>query len=134
MSLKFQTPHFSNCPFCGGNHITLFTHRRALGDQTLRCDECGASAPAMQWEQRANERGVREAVYNVIDAERDYQREKWGEEKHEVASFVTYMQHHLTRAIAEVSTQHTVEAALDQIRKVTALGVACMEQNGWVER
>lgn len=74
---------------------------------------------------------TREAVYVAIDSERDYQDRKWGGEKaNQVAAFITYMQHHMTRAIAEVSTKHGDADALEQVRKITALGVACMEAHG----
>jgi hypothetical protein len=86
-------------------------------------------------------RGVTERtdVYVAIDSERDYQRRRWGED-HETAvnSFILYMEHHLQRA-REIATTckngnnfdgAPGESSLDAIRKVTALGVACMEQNG----
>ena len=40
------------------------------------------------------------------------------------------MQYHMARAIAEASTKEGDADALEQVRKITALGVACMEQNG----
>lgn len=73
-------------------------------------------------------------VYAAIDSERDYQDKKWGGQPHDVAhslgDWITYMQHHLNRATEALSTQTTEHNALAAVRKVTALGVACMEQIG----
>lgn len=71
----------------------------------------------------------RNLAYRAIDSEREYQK-KWGEKPHEVSSFILYMEHHLALARAIASSTSPESAALDEIRKVTALGVACMEQHG----
>lgn len=93
----------------------------------------------------------RQAVYEAIDGERVYQAKVWNEDttpsggKHEVAAFLTYMREYLNRADFLASTvagdgkagpgsAFEGESALDMIRKVTALGVACMEQNGAPKR
>ena len=81
----------------------------------------------------------RKDVYAAIDSERDYQRKRWGDDHETVVnSFILYMGHHLQRAREVASTCKdgnnypgaTGESSLDYIRKVVALGVACMEQNG----
>ena len=79
---------------------------------------------------------TRDEVYLAIDGERDYQS-KWDLEEsqgqHSVAEFIVYMQAYLNKAIEAVSFSAdpaASQAALHVIRKVTALGVACMEQNG----
>ncbi|KKL83573.1 hypothetical protein LCGC14_1973410 [marine sediment metagenome] len=81
----------------------------------------------------------REKVYTIIDGERNYQKSRWGDDQEtEINSFILYMEHHLQRAREVASTQTngnnspgaTGESSLDCIRKVTALGVACMEANG----
>lgn len=81
----------------------------------------------------------REDVYEAVDSERDYQAIRWGDDQEtEVNSFILYMEHHLQRAREIASTVKnggnypgaTGESSLDAIRKVTALGVACMERNG----
>lgn len=86
---------------------------------------------------------TRSEVYAAIDGERAYQDSRWNasttesEGKHTVAEFILYMEHYLTQARVLVSTQPDPKAnrdGLDFLRKVTALGVACMEQNGVVER
>lgn len=86
---------------------------------------------------------ARDYVYAVIDGERDYQDEKWNDEttttggKHTVPEFVLFMEHYLQEARRHLSTQASPDAdlmGLDFVRKVTALGVVCMEQNGAVPR
>ena len=85
----------------------------------------------------------REEVYKVIDGERAYQDMRWNESTtptggfHTVPEFVLYMEHYLQEARRLLSTQPDPKAnedGLDFVRKVTAMGVACMEQNGAVER
>ena len=74
---------------------------------------------------------TRPRVFEAIDSERTYQKLKWGtDEKNPVASYLTFMRYHMARAEELASTLHTHEEALHQIRKVTALGVACMEEHG----
>jgi hypothetical protein len=72
---------------------------------------------------------ARDAAKHAIDTEREYQK-KWGEKPHEVAAFILYMEHHLEKARALASSMSPETPALEEIRKVTALGVACMEQHG----
>ncbi len=75
----------------------------------------------------------REDVYKVIDSERDYQDTKWGgaehDSKHSVGDFLVYMRNYLTQAEKAYSTELDATGALNALRKVTALGVACMEHN-----
>ncbi len=83
----------------------------------------------------------RHMVYEAIDGERAYQK-KWdtAESKglHEVGAFILFMEHYLSEARKLESTLENggndsrlqSEGSLDFVRKVTALGVACMEQNG----
>lgn len=84
---------------------------------------------------------TRRMVYGAIDTERAYQ-EKWdtaeSSGKHETGAFILFMEEYLSEARRLESTlesggntpEHEGETALDFVRKVTALGVACMEQNG----
>ncbi len=93
---------------------------------------------------------VRADVYKAIDGERSYQK-KWdtAESKgiHETGAFILFMEHYLKEARRLESTLENggngrriddgiigPEGSLDFVRKVTALGVACMEQNGAPER
>ncbi len=96
-------------------------------------------------------KATRAEVYEAIDGEREYQDQRWhknstpSEGQHETAAFLTYIREYLGRAelLASECADDTVapgghrfarETALDMVRKVTALGVACMEQNGAPKR
>ena len=77
---------------------------------------------------------TRQRVYKLIDGERDYQDARWSDgrpmsdETTPVAAWILYMEKHLSLAKERVYNLDE-NAALSQIRKVTALGVACMENN-----
>jgi len=90
----------------------------------------------------------RAEVYKAIDGEREYQK-KWdtaeSSGKHETGAFIVFMEHYLQEARRLESILENggnsidqrslgAEGSLDFVRKVTALGVACMEQNGILER
>ena len=82
----------------------------------------------------------RTQVYRVLDGERAYQDAKGiangGEpHRHELESYVLYMDDYMTElkhtlSRVWVSNGRAPEQALDTLRKVTALGVAAMEQHG----
>ncbi len=83
----------------------------------------------------------RDEVYQAINSERDYQDSRWNadttpsEGKHTTSEFLLYMEHYLMKSRELAAT--TVEGnpdVLDWVRKVTTLGVACMEQNGAPQR
>ena len=85
----------------------------------------------------------REMVYAVIDGEADYQDRRWNSAttasngRHSVTEWLVYMQSYLTQAIAQVSRNGDPEGsqmALATVRKITTMGVRCMEQNGAPER
>jgi hypothetical protein len=84
----------------------------------------------------------REHVYKRINQERDYQDKTWSHEREQsgisddevsVAEWVNYMEFHLNKAKNEIYFLKTDEA-LAELRKVTALGVKCMEIHGCPER
>lgn len=86
---------------------------------------------------------TRDEAFDVVDGELDYQEERWNssttptEGQHTVAEFCLYMEHYLQEARKFLSTQGEPKASedgLDFIRKVTAMGVNCMMQNGYVRR
>jgi hypothetical protein len=113
------------------------------------------SEETMTDSKKTYDENVRADVYKAIDGERDYQG-KWeccGVEsrgKHETGAFIVFMEHYLQEARRLESTlenggnnrafsypangERREEGSLDFVRKVTALGVACMEQNGAPER
>jgi len=75
----------------------------------------------------------------AIHDERRYQAERWNEHttstagRHSVTEFLVYMRDYVEEALHVVSREADPEAsekALHIVRKVAALGVACMEQNG----
>ena len=75
----------------------------------------------------------REDVYVAIDGERDYQDQKWGtieQRQKQVGSWLTLIRHALMEAEREWASSRGDESALAEIRKVVALGVACLEQHG----
>jgi len=81
----------------------------------------------------------RRAVYAAIDSERNYQDERWGDRSHSVTEYILYMEHYLQEARRLASTTDLSVAirhdlVMDFIRKVTALGVVCMEENGCPHR
>lgn len=88
----------------------------------------------------------RKEVYKALDSERAYQRfraetvsgEGTGEHIHSVEEFVLYMDDYLRELKTQLSRTWTpdgqVPAALDTLRKITAMGVACMEQHGAPQR
>lgn len=80
----------------------------------------------------------RKDVYAAIDGERDYQDWRWGgperDAKNSIGDFIVYMDHYMTMLKRDFSTEPGQLMALDQMRKVIALGVACMEVHGAVFR
>ena len=84
----------------------------------------------------------RKEVYKNLDTERQYQDLRWTprREKNETpdeekppAEWINYMEFHLAKA-KEAIYFLNVEEALAEVRKVTALGVRCMEIHGCPER
>lgn len=76
---------------------------------------------------------TRNQVFAAIESERDYQDRKWGtpsEHPHEVGGYLTLMQVHLRRAREAWAGANSDTEALESLRKVLALGVACAEQHG----
>ncbi len=81
-------------------------------------------------------------VYKRLDTERDYQDGRWStrrtldgtpDEEKPPAEWINYMEHHIAAAKKGVYDLDTQEA-LAQVRKVTALGVRCLELHGCPER
>lgn len=78
----------------------------------------------------------RSRVYKAIDGERDYQS-KWddveSQNKHSVEEYIMYMEDYLAEAkhlLCRNASEEVRQEALHGMRKVTALGVACLEQHG----
>jgi len=76
---------------------------------------------------------AQETVLDAVVGERSYQDQKWGsiaEHPHEVGSWLTIMRKLLTDAEAAYAGRRGDAGALEEVRKVVATGVACMEQHG----
>lgn len=81
-------------------------------------------------------------VYAALETERQYQIKRWGvrqadgsfrEVPHSVEDFVLYMEDYLHEARHQLSRLPEPEArdvALDTLRKVVTMGIACFEQHG----
>lgn len=88
----------------------------------------------------------RKEIYSRIDDERYYQAVRWGtfhsnaggdhpvDRPKPVESFILYMEDYLQQARHQISREEGHDNALDSLRKVVALGVACFEQHGVPER
>jgi hypothetical protein len=80
----------------------------------------------------------REDVYKLIDGEREYQNIRWIEDKmpsgthvHTPEEWIIYMEDYLAEAKHILSRNEAPACyvkAMEIIRKVTAMGVAAMEQ------
>lgn len=83
----------------------------------------------------------RTRVYEAIDSERDYQDERWGynpSEKEDkrgsldrtIDEFATYIASYSQQLTQTCSITDDPTLKLDVVRKIAALGVACMEAHG----
>jgi hypothetical protein len=81
----------------------------------------------------------RSEVYAAIDSEREYQDRRWNSETttsgglHSLEEWAIYMRSYLREAeeqLSRNSKQVGDPLALATIRKIVAMGVACMEQHG----
>jgi hypothetical protein len=75
----------------------------------------------------------RKQVYELIDGERNYQDELWGNDKHSLEEWLTYIQayiadaqHILTR---ESKGTDVTERVMANFRKIAAMSVVAMEQH-----
>ena len=82
---------------------------------------------------------TRAEIYAAIDGERDYQDRRWAPEetstggRHSVAEFAIFIDDYLREMKTQLSRNAEPGAsarALETLRKITAMGVACMEQHG----
>lgn len=78
-------------------------------------------------------------VFAMLNGERDYQDKKWNEDttasggKHSPAEWLVYMQDYLSEAMHYASRRAEPDSGLlvmATIRKIAAMGVCAMEQNG----
>lgn len=78
---------------------------------------------------------TRQDVYSAIESERSYQEYRWPGHKHSFEEFAYYMEQYLDEFKAMISHADSSQLVIqdnskDFFRKITALGVAAMEQNG----
>lgn len=86
---------------------------------------------------------TRSEVYAAIDGERAFQEKVWGKDgerrakclpgdgpEHAVGNWMVFMSRYMRKAEDAMSDVEGEETALDMLRKVVALGVACFEQHG----
>ena len=76
----------------------------------------------------------REDVYKIIDSERDYQESQWAGHNHEVGAYLTMLRYYLTDAERAWTKNNGDGPALDVIRKIGSIAVACMEEHGVEKR
>lgn len=72
----------------------------------------------------------RDRVFEAIEAERDYQDDRWPSHKHSMTEYLVFIDHYVKKGFAAVSTQETDDEARIVLRKIGALAVAAMEENG----
>lgn len=70
----------------------------------------------------------RTRVYKVIDSEREYQEQKWGTQEKDLLSYITILEDYINKAREAWYKGDT--QAMDVIRKLGALCVACAEEHG----
>lgn len=111
-----------------GSHL-LTVPRTVTMEQALRLAE-------VERDSLKRTKGVlmeRANVYAAIDSERAFQDRKWGtvdKHPHEVGAWITLMHKVLLDAEIAWASRSGDYAALEEIRKVIAVGVACCEQHG----
>ncbi len=78
----------------------------------------------------------RQDVFDAILEERDYQNKVWPDhdEHNRVGDFLVYIDSYVRSAQDKLTQEAGNQSALDQIRKIAALCVACMENCGIVKR
>lgn len=82
-------------------------------------------------------RGKWDSIENVFEAivrERRYQDHKWGGHDHELPGWLLIMEGELAEVKQAWLKGATNDDALREILQVVAVGVACLEQYGAVER
>jgi hypothetical protein len=82
---------------------------------------------------------TREEVYAAVDSERAYQQEVWGDRFRQPEVWCLVMEDYIAEARAQAARTDfhnplALAEYLATVRKVTALGVACMEAHGALKR
>lgn len=69
-------------------------------------------------------------VYAALDTERHYQQQLWGDKPQSVGAYITMLDVYVEKAKAAWIAQNHDRDALDVIRKIGGIVVACGEQHG----
>lgn len=81
----------------------------------------------------------RTEVYKALDSERDYQDKRWNPKttrtggEHSASEWLAYMEDYIDEAqhiLARESDEVAMPKVMNIVRKVTAMGVVCMEEHG----
>lgn len=72
----------------------------------------------------------REQVYQLIDSERDYQDEKWGNLDHSIDELILYISAYSNELVKIAGTTLNRDEKLNFVRKIGGLAVACLEKHG----
>jgi len=82
---------------------------------------------------------IKPEVIEALVSERDYQKEKWGRSassgrpghgERSIDEYVLYIVEYAAQLQHAAATYLNPTTKLEAVRKVTALGVACMEEHG----
>jgi len=73
---------------------------------------------------------TRDVVYAAIDGELTYQRNKFGDNPHEIDAFATYIRQYSVVLDETATSPNDPRAKLAVVRKIAAICVRCMEQHG----
>lgn len=86
---------------------------------------------------------TRAEVYDALTSERAYQRDRWNERTttsggfHSLEEWLMYIEHYIGLAKVSLSTKAKQDAYVEVphiMRKITAMGVAAMEEHGAPKR
>jgi len=72
-------------------------------------------------------------VVSALKSERRYQNMRWSGHTHEIEAYLVFMRSYM-RELEDLRSRNDGEAVKEQsmhlMRKITTLGVACMEEHG----
>lgn len=79
-------------------------------------------------------KATQQQIFEAIQRERAYQDAKWGDKPHEVPGWLLIMRAELEEAMHAWAKGISDREALKEVLQVVAVGVACLEEHGLVER
>jgi hypothetical protein len=131
--------------FCAARDCLVTANKGAIVKHATGYYLCADHMAAMDgvrlWATAAPILAPRVLAYAAIDGERAYQEQRWNREPgapvHTVAEWLVYLQCYVQQGMSQVTFSADPEAselALHTIRKIAAMGVACMEEHGAPKR